>query len=87
LRAASVDLRDTVEFQALIATGAALTKGFIKDAVAVQDVENLDFNVDFIVLLVTSVAERTTDEGTSGANLIRQADLLTDMLIPRFGIC
>jgi hypothetical protein len=38
------------------------------------------------VLLVTSFAERTTDEGASGAQLIRQADLLSDMLIAHFGI-
>jgi AcrR family transcriptional regulator len=86
LRIASIDLKDTKEFQELIAKGAELTKGFIKDAVDIQDAENLDFNVNFIVLLVTSFAERTTDERTSGANLIRQADLLSDMLIAHFRI-
>jgi hypothetical protein len=42
--------------------------------------------VNFIVLLVTSFAERTTNEGVTGAELIRQADLLTDMLIGHFRI-
>ena len=70
----------------LISKGIELTRGFIKDAVEVQDADNLDFNVSFIVFLVTSFAERTTDEGTSGANLIRQADLLSDMLIAHFKI-
>lgn len=86
LKAASIDLKDTKEFQALIAQGAELTRGFIKEAIDVHDAGNLDFNVSFIVLLVTSVAERTTDERTSRANLIRQADLLADMLIAQFGI-
>ncbi len=86
LRIASVDLKDTKEYQSLISKGIALTKRFIEEAVEVHDGENLDFNVNFIVLLVTSFAERTTDERTSGAKLIRQADLLSDMLIARFGI-
>jgi len=86
LRVASIDLKDTKEFQDLILKGAELTKGFIRDAVKVQDAENLDFNANFIVLLVTSFAERTTDERTSGANLIRQADLLSEMLIAHFSI-
>lgn len=86
LRAASVDLRDTSEFRDMLAKGAELTKTFIKEAVEAQDADSLDFNVDFIVLMVTSVAERTTDEGTAGAALIRQADLLSDMLIAHFGI-
>jgi hypothetical protein len=70
----------------MIAKGAELTKDFFKETVEVQDAEDLDFNVDFIVLMVTSVAERTTDEGVSGARLIRQADLLSDMLIAHFRI-
>jgi predicted HAD superfamily Cof-like phosphohydrolase len=86
LRIASIDLRDTSEFQELISQGAELTKGFIREAVTVQDAGSLDFQVNFIVLLVTSAAERTTDEGTSGADLIRQADLLADMLVAHFGI-
>jgi len=86
LRGASIDLRDTPEFQELISTGARLTKAFIKEAVQAHDADNLDFNVNFIVLLVTSFAERTTDERTSGANLVRQADLLSDMLIAYFRI-
>ena len=45
-----------------------------------------DFDVRFIVLLTTSFAERTTDEGTAGAELIRQADLLADMFVKRFNI-
>ncbi len=86
LRIASIDLKDTSEFQELISKGAALTKAFIKDAVEIHDADSLDFNVNFIVLMVTSFAERTTDERTSGANLIRQADLLSHMLIAHFGI-
>ncbi|WP_028229489.1 TetR/AcrR family transcriptional regulator [Paraburkholderia ferrariae] len=86
LKTAAIDLKDTKEFQDLIAEGAALTKAFIKDALKVPDAENLDFNVNFIVLLVTSFAERTTDERVAPAKLIRQADLLSDMLIAHFGI-
>jgi len=86
LRIASIDLRETEEFRALIAKGAELTKGFIEDAVKGQAPDELDFNVNFIVLLTTSFAERTTDARTSGSNLIRQADLLSDMLIAHFRI-
>jgi len=38
------------------------------------------------VLLTTNFVERTTDEGTTGAELIRQADLLTDILVAHFRI-
>jgi AcrR family transcriptional regulator len=86
LRIASIDLKETKEFQELISNGAELTKTFLEDAIAVQDPDTLDFNVQFIVLLVTSFAERTTDARVSGATLIRQADLLSDMLIAHFRI-
>jgi AcrR family transcriptional regulator len=86
LRAVSVDLRDTPEFQALVASGSDLTRAFLREAVMNYDAANLEFNVTFIVLLVTSFAERTTDEQTSVADLIRQADLLTDMLVEQFKI-
>lgn len=85
LSIASVDLKKTAQFHALIAKGVALMKAFIQEAVA-DDVADIDFSVDFIVLLVTSVAERTTDDGTSGEALLRQADLLSDMLIAHFKI-
>lgn len=86
LKTAAIDLKQTKEFKALIAEGAALTKAFIKDALEIADTEDLDFDVNFIVLLVTSFAERTTDERTSAVKLVRQADLLCDMLITYFGI-
>lgn len=86
LKVASIDLKDTKEFQELISKGTELTKAFISKAVDAHDAQNLDFNVNFIVLLVTSFAERTTDQRTSTANLLRQADLLTDTLITYFRI-
>lgn len=86
LAMASIDLKQTDAFQALIAQGGTLTKRFIEEAVAQYDPADLDFNVDFIVLLVTSVAERTTDSGVAGLALMRQADLLSDMLVAHFGI-
>ena len=86
LRVASIDLKDTKEFQELMSKGVELTKGFIEDEIAADDVEDLDFKVKFIVLLVTSFAERTTDERTSDTDLIRQADLLSDILINYFRI-
>jgi len=84
LRLAAVELKDTSEFRTLIAKGVELTRTFIQEAVRNQTPQDLDFHVDFIVLLTTSFAERTTDEGTSGAELVRQADLLTDMLAGHF---
>lgn len=86
LAIASIDLKQTPQFQALIAKGTQLTRDFIEQAVRGNGADNLDFNVDFIVLLVTSVAERTTDSGTAGPALMRQADLLTDMLVAHFEI-
>jgi AcrR family transcriptional regulator len=85
LRIASIDLKDTEAYQELISKGAELTREFFKDALGAQDAD-LDFNVNFIGLLVMSFAERTTDQRISGANLIRQADLLSDMLIAHFRI-
>ena len=58
LRIASIDLRETKEFQALIAAGAGLFRGFVEDAVGDRAPDDLDFMVDFTVLLVTSFAER-----------------------------
>lgn len=86
LRMASIDLRDTKEFQQLISTGAAMTRRFIAKAVGGGASEKLDFQVDFIVTLVTSFAERTTDAHPSQAHLLRQADLLCDMLTTHFRI-
>lgn len=60
-------------------------KNFIAEAVRGEALEDLEFVVDFVVLLTTSFAERTTDAGTSGAKLIQQADLLTAMLVKQFG--
>lgn len=85
LRTASIDLRETDEFKALLSEGANLTKNFIAEAVRGVALEDLEFFVDFVVLLTTSFAERTTDAGTSGAKLIQQADLLTAMLVKQFG--
>lgn len=86
LRLAAVELRDTKEFEALMARGAALTRPFIRDAIRARAPADLDFQVDFILLMMTSFAERTTDAGSAGAALLRQADLLTDMLVAHFGI-
>jgi AcrR family transcriptional regulator len=86
LRLASVDLNHTAEFRALLAEGAALTRNFLIDALGNGGGVDLDFNVAFMVTLVTSFAERTTDDGASGDDLQRQADLVADMLVARFGI-
>jgi AcrR family transcriptional regulator len=85
LRTASVDLRETDEFKSLLSEGANLMKNFIAEAVRGEAPEDIQFVVDFIVLIVTSFAERTTDAGTSGAKLQQQADLLTAMLVKQFG--
>ena len=86
LRAASVDLRETKEFQDLVSAGADLTRRFIAEAIGEDGLGERELDVRFIVLLTTSFAERTTDEGTRGAELIRQADLLTHMLVAQFRI-
>lgn len=85
LRIASIDLKETDEFKALLSEGANLTKNFIAEAVRGEALEDLEFVVDFVVLLTTSFAERTTDAGTTGAKLMQQADLLTAMLVKQFG--
>ncbi len=86
LRIASIDLKDTAEYQELISKGASLFKGFIEDVVRNRKSDDLDFDVDFVVTLITSFAERTTDGRISRANLIRQADLLSEMLIAHFEV-
>ncbi|MDR3471123.1 MAG: TetR/AcrR family transcriptional regulator [Devosia sp.] len=86
LRAAAIDLRETGEFQDLIETGRDLTRRFLEEAVGSQSAADLEFHINFIVLLTTSFAERTTDEGSSGELLLRQADLLADMLNEHFAI-
>lgn len=86
LAIAAIDLKQTSAFQALIAQGVRMTRAFIEEAVAHYGQDDIGFQVDFIVLLVTSVAERTTDDGTAGAALERQADLLTAMLVAHFRI-
>lgn len=86
LRAASVDLRETDAFRGLFAAGADLMRRFVGAALRDRASTDLDFVVRFICLLTTSFAERTTDEGTTGDDLMRQADRLTDMLVARFDI-
>jgi AcrR family transcriptional regulator len=86
LSVASINLRDTREFQAMTAKAAKLTRAFFRDALRGPHAVDLDFNVRFIGLLMTSFAERATDERTSKATLLRQADLLSDMLIAHFKI-
>lgn len=85
LRTASVDLRERDEFKSLLSEGANLMKNFIAEAVRGDAPDDIQFVVDFIVLIATSFAERTTDAGTSGAKLQQQADLLTAMLVKQFG--
>lgn len=85
LRTAAIDLRETEEFKALLSEGATLIRNFIAEAVGGEAVEDLEFVVDFVVLLTTSFAERTTDAGTNGTRLIQQADVLTGMLVRQFG--
>ena len=86
LRIASIDLRDTQEYGTLIAKGMELTTQFLKDAIPVVDVAELDLAVSFIVSMITSFAERITDQGISRTDLVRQADVLSDMLINHFRI-
>ena len=62
-----------------------MIRNFIAEAVGGEAVEDLEFVVDFVVLLTTSFAERTTDAGTNGTRLIQQADVLTEMLVRQFG--
>lgn len=85
LRAASVDLRETDEFKALLSEGAHLMRNFIAEALKGEAPDDLAFVVDFVVLITTSFAERTTDAGTTGATLMQQADVLTAMLVRQFG--
>jgi AcrR family transcriptional regulator len=88
VRIAAIELRETEEFRALIANGTALFTQFVEGAMRDRRASpgDLSFNVAFAVTLVTSFAERTTDEGVSDAILVRQADVLSDMLIDHFAI-
>lgn len=86
LRIAAVDLKDTKEYKELMSKGRDLMKGFLKDAVKNRKPGDLDFDAEFIGTLVTSFAERVTDERTSNATLIRQADVLSEMLISYYKV-
>ena len=87
LRRAPVELSATPEFAELTAAGAALTRRFLSEALAERSPVDLAFHVNLIVTLTTSFAERTTDQGVAGAVLVRQANLLADILIAHYRIC
>ena len=86
LRAASVELRETPEFKALLARGTALFHGFLADAPGERVPEGLEFAVETAAILITSFTERATDERRSRDHLLRQADFLADLLIGRFAL-
>ena len=86
LRAASVELRDTPEFKALLARGTALFHDFLADALGERVHNALDFAVETTAILITSFTERATDEQQSKHHLLRQADFLADLLIARFDL-
>lgn len=86
LRAASVELRETQEFKALLARGKALFHGFLADALGERVPDELDFAGETTAILITSFTERATDEQRSTDHLLRQADFLADLLIRRFGL-
>ena len=86
LRAASVELRETPEFKALLARGTALFHGFLADALGERVPEGLEFAVETAAILITSFTERATDERRSRDHLLRQADFLADLLIGRFAL-
>ncbi|MBE7210209.1 MAG: TetR/AcrR family transcriptional regulator [Gluconacetobacter diazotrophicus] len=86
LRIAAIDLRETAEFGALIAQGAKLMREFLEQAVPAADAAEIDVAVSFIVPLVTSFAERLTDQGISEPVLRRHAGTLSTMLIAQYGM-
>lgn len=86
LRIASVELRHMEEFQAVIDRGADLTRTFLNRALSRQTEAEREFAVSFIVRIVTSFGERLTDDRVQGEALLRQADLLCEMLIKQFEI-
>lgn len=86
LRAASVELRETPEFKALLERGTALFHRFLGDALEGRVPDALDFTVETTAILITSFTERATDERQSTDRLLEQADFLADLLIGRFGL-
>ncbi len=86
LRTASVELRETAEFKALLARGTILFHDFLADALGERVPEGFDFVVETTAILITSFTERATDEQRSQARLLRQADFLADLLIARFAL-
>jgi hypothetical protein len=61
-------------------------RSFVAQAVGSSPPRDLDAMVRFAVLLTTSVAERATDEGITGPELMQQADLLAEMLAAKFDL-
>ncbi|ATI80807.1 MULTISPECIES: TetR/AcrR family transcriptional regulator [Sphingomonadales] len=86
LRAASVELRETPEFKALLERGTALFHRFLADALRDRVPEALDFTVETTAILITSFTEHATDELGATDRLLQQADFLADLLIGRFGL-
>lgn len=85
LRIASIDLKETAEYQKLIADGTKVTTDFFRQALR-EGADDLDFTVKSIGLLMMSFAERATDERDPETDLILRADLLSEMLIAHFKI-
>ena len=86
LRAASVELRETGEFKALLERGTTLFHHFLADALGERVPDGFDFTVETPAILITSFTERATDEQRPQAHLLRQADFLADLLIARFAL-
>ncbi|KIZ47329.1 MULTISPECIES: TetR/AcrR family transcriptional regulator [Rhodopseudomonas] len=86
LRAASVELRETPEFKAMLARGTTLFHTFLSDALGERLPDALDFTIETVTTLITSFTERATDEERPKEELLRQADFLADLLITYFKI-
>ncbi len=86
LRVASVGLNETPEYKNLISSANRVFSDFILDALGGKPSEDLRFNVEFIITLITSFAERTTDQRTTRAELEMQADVLGEMITSFFKI-
>jgi AcrR family transcriptional regulator len=86
LRRASIDMRDTSEYQALMVQGAEQSAAFFREAFSRIAGEDLGFHVDFVGLVITSVAERATDDQVCETDILRKADLLADMILCHYRI-
>ncbi|MGE8131470.1 TetR/AcrR family transcriptional regulator [Methylobacterium sp. NPDC080182] len=86
IRAAAVDMWNTVEYREAIARGSNLFRKLIARVLRDRPI-GMNLDVNFGVLLTIGAAEKSAEIFNSKADIIRSADLVSEILIARWKIC